>query len=58
MNVNELFEKTAIVKGEESIITLLAMLLLQRPVYEHAQLVGGFASKLMSLRSIKGALYQ
>ena len=56
MNVNELFEKTAIVKGEESIITLLAMLLLQRPVYEHAQLVGGFASKLMSHPQYKGRI--
>lgn len=40
MDINELFKKTAVVKGEEDIITLLAMLLLQRPAYERAQLVG------------------
>ncbi|MBI4153296.1 hypothetical protein HY497_02120 [Candidatus Woesearchaeota archaeon] len=56
MDINELFERTAVVKGEEGIITLLAMLLLQRPAYESAQMVGGFASKLMSRPQYKGRI--
>ena len=56
MDINELFQKTAIVKGEEGIVTILAMLLLQRPAYEQAQLVGGFASKLMCSPRYKGKI--
>ena len=56
MDINELFQKTAIVKGEEDIVTILAMLLLQRPAYEKAQLVGGFASKLMCDPRYKGRI--
>lgn len=51
-----MFERTAVVKGEENIVTLLAMLLLQRPAYERAQLVGGFASKLMCNPEYKGKI--